>query len=179
MMKKDAKARLIHWILLLQEFDLKIRDKKGVENVVADHLSRILNSPCNELPINEDFPDENLLAIFREPWSADIVNYLSQTKLRLIGPKMIYTGSYPKSGISFGRNRIFLSTVLTLVQKLLGDAFPMRRLRVFHPFVTTLHAVDTLVPATLLKKCYKAGFIGPLCSRMPMNFARRALDAKW
>ena len=76
MMKKDAKAQLICWILLLQEFDLEIRDKKGVENVVADHLSWIPNSPCNELPINEDFLDENLLVIFREPWYADIVNYL-------------------------------------------------------------------------------------------------------
>ncbi|RVW58674.1 Retrovirus-related Pol polyprotein from transposon 297 [Vitis vinifera] len=40
LMKQDAKARLIRWILLLQEFDLQIRDEKGVENVVADHLSR-------------------------------------------------------------------------------------------------------------------------------------------
>jgi len=59
MMKKDAKARLISWILLLQEFDLKIRDKKGVENVIADHLLSVPNSPCNKLSINDDFPDEN------------------------------------------------------------------------------------------------------------------------
>jgi len=39
MLKKDAKARLIRWILLLQEFDLKIREKKGIKNVVTDHLS--------------------------------------------------------------------------------------------------------------------------------------------
>ena len=62
MQKKDAKARLVRWILLLQEFDIKIWDKKGVENVVVDHLSCIPDAPPNELPINEDFPNEQLLA---------------------------------------------------------------------------------------------------------------------
>ena len=38
--KQNSKARLIRWVLLLQEFNIQIRDKKGVENVVADHLSR-------------------------------------------------------------------------------------------------------------------------------------------
>jgi len=55
MHKKVAKARLIRWILFLQEFDLKIKDKTGVENVISDHLLCIPNTPSNELPINEDF----------------------------------------------------------------------------------------------------------------------------
>jgi len=76
MAKKDAKARLIRWILLLQKFDLEIRDKKGIKKFVADHLSRIPNSPCNELPVNNNFPNEQLLVAFREPWFANIVNYL-------------------------------------------------------------------------------------------------------
>ncbi|XP_077246044.1 uncharacterized protein LOC143885887 [Tasmannia lanceolata] len=74
--KKDAKARLIRWVLLLQEFDLEIRDKKGTENLVADHLSRLPNAKNDEGPINENFPDEQLFAISSEPWYADIVNYL-------------------------------------------------------------------------------------------------------
>ena len=67
MHKKDTKAQLIRWILLLEEFDLKILDKKGVENVTVDHLSRIPNAPSYELPINDDFPNEQLLVTFREP----------------------------------------------------------------------------------------------------------------
>ena len=75
-MKKDAKARLIHWILLLQELDLEILDKKGVKNVVANYLSRIPNAPTENKSIKEDFSDEHILAIFKEPWNADIINYL-------------------------------------------------------------------------------------------------------
>ncbi|KAB2611031.1 hypothetical protein D8674_019063 [Pyrus ussuriensis x Pyrus communis] len=58
--KKEAKPRLIRWMLLLQEFDIEIRDKKGCENVVADHLSRMVREE-EPLPILETFPDEQLL----------------------------------------------------------------------------------------------------------------------
>ncbi|RVW12852.1 Retrovirus-related Pol polyprotein from transposon 17.6 [Vitis vinifera] len=66
--KQDAKARLIRWILLLQEFDLQIRDKKGVENVVADHLSRLaIAHNSHVLPINDDFPEESLMLLEKTP----------------------------------------------------------------------------------------------------------------
>ncbi|CAN6716413.1 unnamed protein product [Malus baccata var. baccata] len=76
--KKEAKPRLIRWMLLLQEFDIEIRDKKGSENVVADHLSRMVHEEHeHDVPIPETFPDEQLLSIeVSEPWYADLVNYL-------------------------------------------------------------------------------------------------------
>ncbi|CAM8972796.1 unnamed protein product [Rhodiola kirilowii] len=76
MKKKEAKLRLIRWILLLQEFDVEIRDKKGIENTVADHLSRIVQEE-EEGHITESFPDEHLYAVSTKvPWYASIVNYL-------------------------------------------------------------------------------------------------------
>nr|CAN75109.1 hypothetical protein VITISV_010027 [Vitis vinifera] len=75
--KQDAKARLIRWILLLQEFDLQIKDKKGVENVVADHLSRlVIAHNSHPLPINDDFLEESLMFLVKTPWYAHIANYL-------------------------------------------------------------------------------------------------------
>ncbi|CAL2246506.1 unnamed protein product [Prunus armeniaca] len=79
--KKDAKPRLIRWILLLQEFDLEIRDKKGCENVVVDHLSRIVVEEQGEavLPLNETFPDEQLyVAQVKEPWYVFVPSQISR-----------------------------------------------------------------------------------------------------
>ncbi|CAN6586453.1 unnamed protein product [Malus baccata var. baccata] len=60
--KKEAKPRLTCWMLLLQEFDVEIRDKRGCENVVANHLSCLVHEE-DPLPIPEAFPDEQLLTI--------------------------------------------------------------------------------------------------------------------
>src|SRR6185312_9991197 len=75
--KKDAKPHLIHWILLLQEFDIEIEDKKGVGNSVADHLSRMHFTNMQELPINDFLRDDMLLKVTDvTPWYADIVNFM-------------------------------------------------------------------------------------------------------
>ncbi|GJY70673.1 reverse transcriptase domain-containing protein [Tanacetum coccineum] len=81
--KKDSKARLLRWVLLLQEFKFKVIDTKGAENLAADHLSRLENPYENVLDpkeINEKFPLETLnMVTFRgdssTSWFADYANY--------------------------------------------------------------------------------------------------------
>nr|GEX03452.1 reverse transcriptase domain-containing protein [Tanacetum cinerariifolium] len=78
--KQDAKPRLIRWVLLLQEFDIIICDKKGTENLAADHLSRLEN-PHKDVfenkDINKIFPLETLGKISSKstPWFADFANF--------------------------------------------------------------------------------------------------------
>nr|GFA64046.1 reverse transcriptase domain-containing protein [Tanacetum cinerariifolium] len=80
--KKDAKARLLRWILLLQEFDFKVIDTRGTENYAADHLSRLKNPYENVFDpkeINKTFPLESLNKVAHKdpstPWFADLANY--------------------------------------------------------------------------------------------------------
>ncbi|CAH9074409.1 unnamed protein product [Cuscuta epithymum] len=83
MNKKDAKPRLIRWVLLLQEFDLEIRDKKGSENLVADHLSRLEGTPNpKEEEIKDDFPYEQIMAI-KEVWP--------RKGSKMTGPLLLHT----------------------------------------------------------------------------------------
>nr|GFB40852.1 retrovirus-related Pol polyprotein from transposon 17.6 [Tanacetum cinerariifolium] len=61
--KKYSKARLLCWVLLLQEFTFNVIDTKGPENLTAGHLSRLKNPHQNVLDpkeINESFPLETL-----------------------------------------------------------------------------------------------------------------------
>ena len=76
MAKKDAKPRLIRWVLLLKKFDLEIKDKKGIDNVIDDHFSRLEKTTEKEKgsEIAENFPDEQLFLLsVQTPWYADIV----------------------------------------------------------------------------------------------------------
>ena len=80
MEKKDAKPRLIKWVFLIQEFDLEIKDKKGSDNVIADHFFRLEKNAENEneTEIGENFPDEQLFLLsVQTAWYANIVNYLT------------------------------------------------------------------------------------------------------
>lgn len=84
--KIDTKPRLIRWILLLQEFNFEIRDNKGLENVVADHLSHLAHTEEDSSRpqiINDAFPKEHLYWIQKGsiddcecPWFTDFVNNL-------------------------------------------------------------------------------------------------------
>nr|GEX56411.1 reverse transcriptase domain-containing protein [Tanacetum cinerariifolium] len=78
--RKDAKPRLLRWVLLLQEFDIIIRDKKETENLAADHLCKLENpywDVFENKDINEDFPLETLSKISSgsTPWFANFENF--------------------------------------------------------------------------------------------------------
>ncbi|GJZ04204.1 reverse transcriptase domain-containing protein [Tanacetum coccineum] len=75
--KQDAKPRLIRWVRLIQGFNIEIKDKKGAENLAADHLSRLKNPNMGELAedeITDRFPNEHLMILKaklndEEPWN--------------------------------------------------------------------------------------------------------------
>ena len=76
--KQNGKVGLIRWVLLLQEFNLQIKDKKGVENLVADHLSRLtIAHDTHSPPINDEFPEESLMQLEKASWYAHIANFIT------------------------------------------------------------------------------------------------------
>ncbi|KAK1661297.1 hypothetical protein QYE76_049456 [Lolium multiflorum] len=81
MQKKDTKPRLIRWVLLLQEFDLHIVDRKGADNPVADNLSRLENIAYDPVPVNDSFPNEQLAVIKQAGEIDDLTVSLGQSTL--------------------------------------------------------------------------------------------------
>ena len=80
MQKKDAKSRLIRWVLLLHEFDLHTVDRKGANNPIAYNLSRMEDIPHDTIPVNDNFPDEQLAVVkvqsHSDPWFTDYANFI-------------------------------------------------------------------------------------------------------
>ena len=112
MTKQNAKARLIRWVLLLQEFNLQIKDKKGVENVVVDHLSRVtIAHDMHSPPINDEFPEESLMKLEKAPWYAHIANSSPQEKSHLIGKNRIGSISLRRSTPIIGKSPSYSNTV--------------------------------------------------------------------
>jgi transposase InsO family protein len=73
---------LIRWILFLQEFDVEIRDKKGVENVVANHLSRMNRGQDDKEPIEDTMRDDQLYQILnKDTWIIDIIRAIQKMPL--------------------------------------------------------------------------------------------------
>nr|GEX20800.1 reverse transcriptase domain-containing protein [Tanacetum cinerariifolium] len=97
----DSKARLLRWVLLLQEFTFKVIDIKGAENLAADHLSRLENPHQNVLDpkeINESFPLETLNMVSSRgnsstPWFADFANYHARNIIK--SSEGVYTAKKP------------------------------------------------------------------------------------
>ncbi|GJW01275.1 reverse transcriptase domain-containing protein [Tanacetum coccineum] len=172
---EDAKARLMRWILLLQEFDIEIRDKKGAENLAADHLSRLENPHQNEFEnkeITETFPLETLGSVALRndstPWFADFANY--------------HAGNFIVKGMSSQQKNKFFKDVKhyfwddPFLFKICADQVIRRcvqgkKLLAFSKLATVDPLGDTTVPITPLKRSSIQDFIGPRSTRMPTTLS--------
>nr|XP_029117740.1 uncharacterized protein LOC114913285 [Elaeis guineensis] len=131
--KKESKPRLIRWILLLQEFDLEIKDKKGAENLVADHLSRLVRKENSE-PLQEFFLDKQLFAL-----RVDYVSKWVEAKATKIDDSKAVVG-FIKSNIfsKFGIPRAMISDQGTHFCNRIVEAL-LKKYGVFHKISTAYH----------------------------------------
>jgi hypothetical protein len=168
--KKDSKARLVRWILLLQEFDIIIKDKKGTENIVTDHLSRLtIDSTSDITQINDYFPNEYLLSVATMPWFPNIVNFL------VSGHLLAHWSTQDK--------RKFLNEVKNFYwdnpylfkycpDQIFQRSIPDNEVVVSLNFVILRHVGVISHQDRQLQKSYKVDFTDPSCSRTRMHSAR-------
>ncbi|GJX10550.1 reverse transcriptase domain-containing protein, partial [Tanacetum coccineum] len=162
--KQDAKPRLIRWVFLLQEFTIEIKDKKGNENLAADHLSRLENpglETLKEETIRDSFPDEHLMAVHiqeieKEPWFADYANFLVS--------KVIPHGQYLEHdfiGQPFLRMLLGLFAIAMHVREPVeADALPTNDARVVVKFLKKLFSrFGVLKPLISYRGTYFCNFL--------------------
>nr|GEZ94216.1 reverse transcriptase domain-containing protein [Tanacetum cinerariifolium] len=170
--KQDTKPRLIRWVLLLQEVDIIIHDKKGTENLAADHLSRLENPHKDVLEnkdINENFPLETLGKISSEstPWFAHFANF--------------YAGNFIVKGMSSQQKKKFFKDVKhyfwddTICLKFVWiksfDGVCMdKKLMISSKLVMKVPPRAIMVQISPLKYLMPVSF-GPLFTGMPMTWS--------
>nr|GFB55919.1 reverse transcriptase domain-containing protein [Tanacetum cinerariifolium] len=170
--KKDVKARLLRWILLLQEFDFKVIDTRGVENYVADHLSRLENPYENVFDpkeINETFPLESLNKVAHKdpstPWFADLANY--------------HVGNFIIKGMTSQQKKKFFKDARryfwddpflfrTCADQIIRRCVAAKKLLTSSMLVIVDPPGDTMEPTTQRRKDYAVGAV--LGQRIEKNF---------
>jgi hypothetical protein len=173
--KKDAKPRLIRWIPLLQEFDVEICDNKGVENVVADHLSRMNRGQDDKEPKEDNMRDDHLYRVLdKDTWMIDIIRAIQKMPLdhldrnsqrRIISESKKYFWDAP----------YFL--------KLGIDGFMRRcvpreeRLEILRS-ATPRSTVDTIAILGPKQKCGPADSIGRRCMKILQDMLHHAPNGK-
>nr|GEU44270.1 reverse transcriptase domain-containing protein [Tanacetum cinerariifolium] len=165
--KQDAKPRLLRWVLLLQEFNITILDKKEYENLAAGHLSRLENPHKDVLEnkdINENFSLETLESLSSDstPWFADIANF--------------HARSFIKKGLTFRQKNKFFKDVKhyfwddpylfriytdQIIRRCVHEKESFDILKACHEGPTGGHHGANLTT----KKVFNAGFIWPLMYR--------------
>ncbi|GKF84927.1 hypothetical protein Tco_0249825, partial [Tanacetum coccineum] len=153
---------------LLQEFDIDVRDKKGAENLAADHLSRLENPHQDKFEnkeINEAFPLENLGSIALKddstPWFADFANY--------------HAGKFVIKGMTSQQKNKFFKDVKhyfwddPFLFKICADQVISRC--VSGQEALDILKADTMVPITQQEKSLIQDYIGPPSTRMPMTLS--------
>ncbi|GJU84881.1 reverse transcriptase domain-containing protein [Tanacetum coccineum] len=120
--KKDAKARLLRWVLLLQEFDFKVIDTKGAENYAADHLSRLEN-PYENVFDPKELPRLSLLNF------KCYVTFSDDQNTRGFADIAITTRDSPNKFNEASRVRLICPVLLKLlilcVKLVWGDPYPL------------------------------------------------------
>ncbi|RDX88814.1 hypothetical protein CR513_29535, partial [Mucuna pruriens] len=173
--KPDAKPRLIRWMLLLQEFNIEIRDKKGAENSVADHLSRI-EKGSEPMPIRDEFLDEQLLNITTStPWFADICNFMAASQFPPEASQP-YKDKLRREAKYYVWNDLYLWRLYSdqLIHRCILDAEINSVLQFYHSTPGSGHYGST----QLQGKCWNAAFTGLLSSETHINSSLPATNVR-
>nr|GEV50903.1 retrovirus-related Pol polyprotein from transposon 17.6 [Tanacetum cinerariifolium] len=173
---QDAKPRLLRWVLLLQEFDIIVRDKKGAENLAVDHLSRLENphqSVLDKKEINESFPLETLnvvlFVVTQVPHGLPTLQTTMRGTLLLKGMSSQQKNKFFKDVKHYFWDDPFLFKICTdqVIWRCVHGQEPLT----FSKLATMDQPGDTMARTTLPKRFLTLDFIGPQSTVMPMTWS--------